>query len=218
MVIDYNNVKLVIAGVGFSDILNLVESIKESYPGFDFLGFVDDKEEIQGKLVFGYPVIGNFEWLRGKQLHVFNSVAKNMVIREKATHKIMTYDQDFALLVHPSINTRRSELGKDVAIFENVFLGPNSSIGSHTIVHAGSMIAHDVKIGENCFIAPGAQLLGGVTVGNNVFIGSNAVCLPKSKIEDGATIGAASVISGIVQEGTTMLGVPARKMFSLNRN
>ena len=216
--IDYNNVRLVIAGVGFSDILNLVESIKNSFPGFDFLGFVDDKEEIQGKLIFGYPVVGKFEWLRGKQIHVFNSVAKTMAIREKATQKIMTYELDFVQLIHPSINTCRTELGKDIAIFENVFLGPNSSIGSHTIVHAGSMIAHDVKIGENCFIAPGAQLLGGVTVGNSVFIGSNAVCLPKSKIEDGATIGAASVISGMVEEGTTMFGVPARKIFSLKRN
>ena len=215
--INYNKIRLVIAGIGFGDILNLVEDIKDSSPGFEFLGFIDDKPEIQGKSIFGYPVVGKFSWIEGKKIQVFNSVAKTMAIRAKATSSLMTYGQDFAVLVHPSVNTKRTSLGNNIAVFENVFMGPNTSIGSHTIIHAGSMVAHDVKIGENCFIAPGAQLLGGVNIGNNAFIGSNAVCLPKSIIGNGATVGAGSVVSGTVLNGATMLGVPARKIFTLNR-
>ena len=211
--IEYNNVRLVIAGVGFGDILNLVESIKERYPDLDFMGFVDDKPEIQGKLILGYPLLGRFDWLQGKQVHVFNSVAKTMIIRAAASKKLQVYKQDFAVLVHPTVNTKRALLGNDIAIFENVFLGPNTNIGSHTIIHAGCMVAHDVKIGENCFIAPGALILGGVTIGNNVFVGANAVCLPKSVIGDAVTIGAASVVSGVIENGATMMGVPARKIF-----
>lgn len=206
-----------IAGIGFGDILNLVEDIKESSPGFDFLGFIDDKPEIQGKSIFGYPVLGKFSWIEGKKIQVFNSVAKTMAIRAEATSSLMTYGQNFAVLVHPSVNTKRTSLGNDIAVFENVFIGPNTSIGSHTIIHTGCIVAHDVKIGENCFIAPGAKLLGGVTIGNNAFIGSNAVCLPKSIIGNGATVGAGTVVSGTVLDGDTMLGVPARKIFTLNR-
>lgn len=214
--IDYNKIKLVIAGIGFGDILNLVEDIKERSPGFEFLGFIDDKSEVQGKSIFGYPVVGKFSWIEGKKIHVFNSVAKTMAIRAKATRSLISYGQDFAVLVHPNVNINRTSLGNDIAVFENVFIGPNTTIGSHTIIHAGSMVAHDVKIGENCFIAPGAQLLGGATIGNNAFIGSNAVCLPRSIIGNEVTIGAGSVVSGTVSDGATMLGVPARKIFTLN--
>ena len=209
------NQKLVIAGVGFGDILNLVESIADNNPDFHFMGFVDDKPEIQGQTVGGYPVLGPFDWLMGKQVNVFNSVAKTMGIRASATQKLQIYKQDFAVLLHPNVNTKRALLGYNIAIFQNVFLGPNTKIGSHTIIHAGCMIAHDVQIGENCFIAPGAQLLGGVVIGDNVFIGANSVCLPKSAIGNGATVGAASVVSGNVDDGVTMMGVPARKIFKI---
>lgn len=208
-----NSMKLVVAGAGFGDIINLIEAIKEKTPQLDFIGFVDDKPELEGALIFGYPVIGKFDWLKSERVHIFNSVAKTMAIRAAATKKLSACGSDFASLVHPTVNTRYSSIGVDVAIFENVFLGPNTSVGSHTIVHSGCMIGHDVSIGENCFIAPGAQILGGVKIGDNVAIGANSVCLPKSLIGDGATVGAASLVSGIVATGATMLGVPARKFF-----
>jgi UDP-perosamine 4-acetyltransferase len=209
--------KLVIAGVGFRDIINLIDGIKERNTGFNFIGFVDDNPEFLGSKVLGYPVLGGFDWLKGKNVTVFNSVAKTMVIRAAATQKLFPYVEAFASLVHPSVNTKYSLIGKDVAIFENVFLGPNTKIGSHTIIHTGCIIAHDVSIGENCFIAPGAQILGGVKIGDNSFIGANSVCMPMVTISDGVMIGALSLVTCSVPPGLTMLGVPAVRVFSAKR-
>jgi len=209
-----NDKKLVVAGVGFGDIIILIDGIKQQNSDLDFMGFVDDKPELKNTRVMGYPILGGFDWLKEKNVTVFNSVAKTMAIRAAATQKLLPYVKVFASLVHPSINTTYAVIGKDVAIFENVFLGPNTMIGSHCIIHTGCIIAHDVSIGANCFIAPGAQILGGVKIGNNCFIGSNSVCLPKVTIGDGAIIGALSLVTRDVLAGVTMLGVPAIKVFT----
>ncbi len=55
-------------------------------------------------------------------------------------------------------------------------------------------------------------LKGDTVIGNDVWIGQNAVILPGVHIEDGAIIGANSVVGSDVEPYTIVVGNPARKL------
>ena len=58
--------KIVVVGVGFPDVIRIIEAINRKNKIIDFLGFLDDKEEFQGTTHYGYPVIGKLDWLKEK--------------------------------------------------------------------------------------------------------------------------------------------------------
>ena len=57
----------------------------------------------------------------------------------------------------------------------------------------------------------GASIAGRVDIGNFVSIGTNATILPDIKIEDGAYIGAGSVVTKNVKKNEIVVGIPAKK-------
>lgn len=107
-------------------------------------------------------------------------------------------------------NRRCAKLGSVVPI--NVF-GPGLAIN-----HLPIIIHQDVRIGANCrmsaFVTIGAGREKKVPViGDNVFVGPGAVILGGVTIADDSAIGAnAVVVKSILEAGTTVGGVPARKI------
>jgi serine O-acetyltransferase len=83
---------------------------------------------------------------------------------------------------------------------------------------AGVVIGETAEIGDDVLIYQGV-VLGGVsrektkrhpTVGNKVVIGGGAILLGPIKVEDGAKIGAGSVVIKDVPPNSTVVGVPGR--------
>lgn len=83
----------------------------------------------------------------------------------------------------------------------------------------GIVIGHDVEVGSNVRIQQHVTLgrpvpkqsAGYPTIGDNVAIGTGATILGDITIEEGATIGANSVVLDDVPADTTVVGVPAKK-------
>lgn len=119
---------------------------------------------------------------------------------------------------------------------ENVFVGPFCEIqkgvviGSRTRISSHSFVCSGVEIGEDCFVAHGVMFVNDpysttksygdfkdseeqrtmkTRIGDNVRIGSNATIMPVT-IGDNAIIGAGSVVTKDVPEGTTVCGNPAK--------
>lgn len=112
---------------------------------------------------------------------------------------------------------------KSIEISTGISIPASAQIGKGFYIgHFGSIILHsDVIMGENCSIGPGvligARGLGkqGVPViGSNVYIGSGAKVLGAIKIGDNVRIGANSVVIEDVPSGTTVVGIPARRITS----
>lgn len=86
---------------------------------------------------------------------------------------------------------------KNIHIGDNVIIGPNVVIVDHN---------HDYKA-ENMaksFVAKD------VYIGNNVWIGANVTILPGAYIDDGAVIGANSVVNKVVGKDEIWGGNPAK--------
>ena len=59
--------KIAVIGGGFPDVIRVIEAINKDNKSIDFLGFLDDKEDLQGTNYLGYPVIGKLDWLKEKK-------------------------------------------------------------------------------------------------------------------------------------------------------
>lgn len=97
---------------------------------------------------------------------------------------------------------------------------PGASIGHRFFIDHGMgvVIGETAEIGDDVLLYQGV-VLGGTTlekkkrhpsIGNNVVIGTGATLLGPITIEDGARIGAGSVVVQSVPPGATVVGVPGR--------
>lgn len=112
---------------------------------------------------------------------------------------------------------KNCNIGAFVEIGPGVFIGDNVTIGAHCFIPSG------VLIGDNVFIGPrvtfcndkyppsGREHWGITTVLQRVSIGAGSVILPGVTIEEGARIGAGSVVTSTVGKNKTVYGNPARE-------
>ena len=107
----------------------------------------------------------------------------------------------------------RLQIGNDVVLTQGVVL----------VAHMDVQIGDGAMIGEYASVRDQNHVIDGVTrvrdsgfrcapvsVGTNVWIGRGAVVLPGATLEDGAVVGANSVVKGRVPAGEIWAGVPAR--------
>ena len=66
------------------------------------------------------------------------------------------------------------------------------------------------RIGACAHIAPAAVLCGSVEIGEGALVGAGAVVTPGKRVGVGAVVGAGAVVVRNVDEGATVVGVPAR--------
>ena len=64
------------------------------------------------------------------------------------------------------------EIGENVVIFPNVFIGKNCKIGNNTIIQYGAFIEHDCEIGKHCRIGTNAVLRRKTHIGDYSIFGS----------------------------------------------
>jgi len=210
--------KFVVLGIGFPDIIQTIDDLLQEDKGLEFLGFLDDDKKKRNFFLFGYKVLGGLNWIEdNKDIKVFNSIARNLKTRDLINKKMTKKKVSFINLIHPTINTKFSELGKEgILINKNVYLESTSKIGAHSMILQGSSIGHDCSIGENTFIGPGSNILGNVEIGKNCLIGSGTTIYPGVKIGNNSVTGINSIILSDVGDSQTVSSPPSRKIFSTN--
>jgi len=202
---------LVVIGVGFPDIVQIIDDINNDKKQFNFLGFLDDNPNLKKYDLFGNKVIGNIDWLdTQKNVYVINTVGRNTKIRNIVNKKLIEKNTLQINLVHPSVNLKYVKIGNGNIISKNVYLEAKSTIKSNCMILSNVTIGHDCVINDNCFIGPGAHILGGVTLNKNCFIGSGSVIHPKIKLEDDTTVGINSCIFKDSIKGGTYLSLPSK--------
>ena len=204
-------IDLVVLGVGFPDIVQTIEDIIDDGQQVNFLGFLDDKIELHEQSIVGYPVLGSLNWLEsgGQQLRYFNSVGRSMETRAMVSNRADSYGAKPASLVHPTVNTRYTELSDGVLLSKNVYIEPRTTIGTHCIVMPNVTIGHDTVIGDNCFIASGCHLGGSVKIGEKCLVGAGSSIHPAISVGARSKIGVNSVVMRNIKPGGTAFSRPA---------
>jgi sugar O-acyltransferase (sialic acid O-acetyltransferase NeuD family) len=208
---------LVILGVGFPDIIQIIGDINKDKKTYNIVGFIDDNPIFHNKVFYNYPVVGSMQWLESnKNTHVVNTVARNMSVRRATINKLKSITSNFPNIIHPSVNVKYLKLGHGNIISKNAYFEVSSSIGSHCMILPNVTIGHDTSISDNCFFGPNSSVLGGVNIHENCLVGSGAIILPKVKISKNVVIGINSSVYSDLEEGLSVMSMPAKVIYNNN--
>jgi len=215
--------KIVICGTGQLEILELIDSInkeKANQEKYQLIGFLDDNLDNYSRNLYGYKILGGFDWISNYKNEVFvvNSIARSTKIRMKANLKLEKLGAKFINLIHPSVQLSHSKsIGTGNIIFENTALKINSSIGNHNMILSGFVLGHDSQLGSYCFAGHNAICQGNVLINDCVFLASGCNIAPSLRVNNFSTIGIGSVLLRDAAEGYTYIGNPAKGIL-MNKN
>ena len=117
----------------------------------------------------------------------------------------------FDALIDPTATIASSvELGPGSYINAAVAIGACGQIGAHVVINRSASVGHHASLAEYASIGPGAVLAGEVRMGRGALVGAGSVVLPKVRIGAYAVVAAGSVVTRDVDEGTLVIGNPAR--------
>lgn len=134
-------------------------------------------------------------------------------IRAAVTARCLEIGLEIVTSVAPSAQVGTTcLLGPGSVVLHKAVVGANVRLGRGSIVNTAATVDHDCVIGDFVHIAPGVNIAGTVTVGDAAMLGIGASVVPGVHIGAGATVGAGAVVIRDVDEGQTVVGVPAREL------
>ncbi|PIC90892.1 transferase [Sporosarcina sp. P21c] len=203
---------IVIVGAGGfgREVAWLIERINEVKAEWNLIGFVDDNEEIQGKEVNGYKVLGNIEWLNNQELYVANAIG-DPIVKKKVIERLNHSKNIYPVLVDPNvICSDRVTLGEGSIICAGTIITVNIKVGNHVIVNLDCTIGHDAVLGDYSTILPSVNISGFANIGECVSIGTSSAVLPSVSIGENTIVGAGAVVVKDLPANCTAVGAPAK--------
>lgn len=206
--------KLVLVGVGGfgREVAWLVERINQQEPTWELLGFVDDNPQLQGKVIGGYPVLGDCAWLQAQDESIFacctigSARVRALVIEKLPGRK-------FATLVDPSVlMSDRVQIGEGCIACAGTILTVDISLGRHVIVNWDCTIGHDAVLEDFVTLYPSVNISGNTVLGRGVEMGTGSQIIQGLTVSAGAIVGAGAVVVKDIKEAGTYVGAPARKL------
>ena len=175
------------------------------------LGFLDDADDVQGKKIIGFPVLGKIADFDKYRDCEFVIAIGNPYIREKISNELPV---KWYTAIHPTavISSLDVEIGKGTVIMANAVVNPSARIGKHCIINTGAIVEHDNILEDYVHLSPNVTLAGIVKVGKSTHIGAGSCTKQVLNIASDCIIGAGSVIVKDITESGTYVGVPARKI------
>jgi sugar O-acyltransferase (sialic acid O-acetyltransferase NeuD family) len=196
----------------------VLETLLVGQLGFDVLGLLDDEPENAGRRIGEFSVIGT----RLDLAALCEDGVEGVVLgfgavegREAIVEAVEAAGLALPILVHSSAHVSPSAtLGSGVQVLPQASIGPGARIGRGVLINTGAIVEHDATLSDCTVIGPGAVLAGRTTVAARVEVGARAVLLPDTEIGADAVVGAGAVVTRVVAEGQTVVGVPARRLES----
>lgn len=211
--------KIVILGAtgGCVDILDLINSInaQEQEPLFESVGFLDDKEDLWGRKILGVEVLGPFSKVKEYQdvcLFITGIGSPyNFFKRADILTALEIPQEKWVTIVHPSAYVSPSaKIGNGTVIFQNAVVTTNVTIGSNVLILPNTVINHDSVIGNYTIITSSVSISGNVCIGCLCYIGAGTSIRQNVTIAPKSMIGMGSVVIQNVEEGSIVVGNPAR--------
>lgn len=211
---------LYLCGAGNCEAVRLAIAINRLESRWDKIALLDDKVDRHGEKILGVEIVGPFSMLENADpdnAEIVNLVARTTVGRWAARRKLASYNLPFASLVSPDVDVSGVELADDVIVYQNVVIGPTSTVGPGSVIFMGAVLGNGSRMGQCCVLSPNAVINARVQLADGVYIGTNAAILPDSSVGAWATVGACTAVLKNVPAGATVMGVPAKTVLTLEQ-
>jgi sugar O-acyltransferase (sialic acid O-acetyltransferase NeuD family) len=207
--------KIVIVGAGGfgREVLEIFKDQNKTENQWDILGFLDEKEDMWGKIINNYPVLGGLDWFDNKKDVGCVIAIGNPKTRKRIAQLLVGYHVRYFNAIHPSvIISDFIGLGTDVIICAGSIVSVNSSIKDHVIINLKCTIGHDAVLENYCSIMPGVSISGEDHLGEGVYVGTGATIIQQITVGHWSIIGAGATVLSDVPEKVTAFGLPAKIM------
>ncbi|MEG1887749.1 MAG: transferase, partial [Oscillospiraceae bacterium] len=143
--------KLVIVGAGGfgREVMWQLADVNSLSDMYDILGFVDDTQQLQGKTINGYPVVGNMEWLIDYREPICAAICiGNSAARKRVYEKIsVNSNVQFPSIIAEDVKcSDLVKFGQGCIICLSNILTVNITLGDFVISNLDCTIGHDVVI------------------------------------------------------------------------
>lgn len=185
--------------------------------GEDFVvkGFLDDNIHALDNFEGYPPILDTVDAYQPDVKDVFTCAVGVVKTRRMLSERIMAKGGQFITLIHETAYIgKNTKVGEGCIILAGARIHCDVTVGNHVIVQPYSILGHDVKVGDWTLINALADCGGMSKVGEMVTLHTTSFILPQSIIEDGATVGAGSVVLRKVKAGMTVMGVPAKPVLT----
>lgn len=205
--------QLIIIGAGgmgrtFNDMVKECHGYGET---FILKGYVDDDIHQLDSFENYPPILGTIQEYEPQENDVF-TCSMGGTARYKCMQLIQEKGGEFINLIHKTalIGTNVTMgIGNVVNAFTTI--AADVHIGNYNFIQRYVTIGHDVCIGHFNRIDSYVMCVGGVVIQNKIMIHTSSVINHGVLIEDDAHVGACSFVIKKVQQGTTVIGNPARR-------
>ncbi len=156
------------------------------------------------------PVLGDVTSYEIQQDDVFICAVGTPAVRKKLSEMVRARGGRFLTLIHSTAIVHGSaSIGEGTILCPWVSVHDHAVVGKDVLFNIRSGAGHDAVIGDcSCFMG-GCSINGYVQIGCQTYWGDGACALPHSRIDDGAFIGARSVVFKHVRKGQKVFGNPA---------
>lgn len=210
---------LVIIGTGgfAKEVLWLIEEINMQQGQWNILGFID---EYSTKIVHGYNVIGDDQWLLNykDKINVVCAVGS-----PKIKKKIIEKLKNKSNIVFPNIiaydiicDYKNVDIGVGCIISFNNVITTDIKIGNFVTINLSCTIGHDTVIEDYVTINPGSNISGSVYLGECANIGTGTKVIQGVSVGENTILGAGTVVIHNIPDNCTAVGVPERITKGLN--
>ena len=200
-------------GNGRESLLSIL-AINAKKKKWDVLGFVDDNKANWGKICCGIKVLGGRDVIKkipDSKILAVPGNPHNFLERKTIIDGLGIENSRFATIIHPSaVISPDSEIGYNVTIMANCFVGCNVKIGNHSVFLPNTVISHDSKIGDYCCVGSNTSISGYVTIGPGTYVGSGTNVRNNISIGARCLVGLGANIISDFKDGVVIAGNPAK--------
>ena len=208
---------VIIGAGGFGrEVCWLIEEINKIEKKFNILGFIDDNLDKKRENINGYNVLGDINYLNGKENIYFACAIGNTEVKKSMIQKALSFGIKPQTLIHPSVICGGiNEIGKGSIICAGSIITTNVIIKDYVTINLLCTVGHDSIIEEYCTLYPSVNISGNCIIGKSSEIGTKTAIIQGLKLGQKTITGAGAVVVKNMEGNCTVVGVPA-KIISTN--
>jgi sugar O-acyltransferase (sialic acid O-acetyltransferase NeuD family) len=208
--------RLIVVGAGGigREIFRYAQDVASVNQEWQVGGFLDDNPKALDALEYDVPVIGGIKDYVPQADDLFVMGIGSPPRRKlEFAECLMKRGAEFVTLIHPNaIIGNHVRLGRGCVICPFALVTCDATLGDFVTLNAHATVGHDAVLGDGCTLSIYASVSGYGKLGKGVCLGNHGTVLPSMEVGDFAKVGSGSVVLRTVKPGTTVMGVPAKRI------
>lgn len=210
------NIVIVGAGGFGREVSSWIESVNESKPTFQILGYYDDNDSFkESKNLNPYLYLGTLAELNKivEKINVVIAIGNPKAVWQ-VKNKLTNPNLLFPTIIHPStlFYGNKYEVGEGNLIGPYSIISCNVKIGNFNIFNTYVSVGHDTVINSYNVMNPRVLISGDCKIGNRNLFGLNSAILQGKSLGDDNTLSPGSILYTSKKKDSFLMGNPAKSL------